>query len=71
MTNIKTEYGSFVRLNKKNDEYSIWVSQQERTPADFETEIKMFAKRYCKTEDISSITSDIQVLNEKLAKLNS
>ena len=71
LTNIKTEYGSFVRLNKKNDEYSIWVSQQERTPADFETEIKMFAKRYCKTEDISSITSDIQVLNEKLAKLNS
>lgn len=70
LTNIKTEYGTFVRLNKKNDEYSIWVSQQEKSPADFETEIKMFAKRYCKTEDISSITSEIQVLNDKLARLN-
>ena len=71
LSNIKTEYNAFVRLNKKNDDYSTWISQQKKTPADYESEIKMFAKRYCKTEDISSITNEIQVLNEKLAKLES
>lgn len=71
LSNIKTEYNTFVRLNKKNDDYSTWISQQDKSSAEYESEIRMFAKRYCKTEDISSITNEIQTLNDKLQKLNS
>lgn len=71
LSNIKTEYNAYVRLKKKNDDYSTWVSQQKKTPADYESEIKMFAKRYCKTDDISSITNEIQTLNDKIQKLDS
>ena len=71
LSNIKTEYNNFVRLNKKKDDYSTWISQQDKTPSEYESEIRMFAKRYCKTEDISSITNEIQTLNDKLQRLNS
>ena len=69
LTNIKTEFNNYLRLNKKNAEYEKWISEQTKKPENYEAEIKMFAKRYCKTADISAITNEIQALNEKLAKL--
>ena len=70
LTNIKTEFNNYLRLNKKNAEYEKWISEQTKKPENYEAEIKMFAKRYCKTADISAITNEIQALNEKLAKLD-
>ena len=70
LTNIKTEFNNYLRLNKKNAEYEKWISEQTKKPENYEAEIKMFAKRYCKTDDISAITNEIQALNEKLAKLD-
>lgn len=69
LSNIKTEFNNYSRLEKKYSEYEKWISLQENTPQNYEDKIRMFAKRYCKTENISTISSDIQILNEKLAKL--
>lgn len=69
LTNIKTEFNNYLRLNKKNSEYENWISEQTKKPETYESEISMFAKRYCKINDISTITNEIQALNEKLAKL--
>ncbi len=69
LSNIKTEFTNYNRLLKKHDNYNKWISEQKKTPSEYENELRLFAKRYCKTEDISNISSDIQILNEKLTKL--
>lgn len=69
LSNIKTEFTNYKRLLKKYENYKQWISEQKKTLEEYENEIRLFAKRYCKTENISNISSDIQILNDKLTKL--
>ena len=69
LTKISTEFSDYSRLLQKENEYKNWLDSQKITPEEYETKIRAFTKRYCKTENISSVPADIQILNEKLAKL--
>lgn len=71
LTKISTEFSDYSRLLQKENEYKNWLNTQKITPEEYENKIKAFTKRYCKTENISSVPADIQILNEKLAKLDS
>lgn len=70
LTKISTEFGNYSRLLQKENEYKNWLNSQKNSPEEYEIKIRAFTKRYCKTEDISSVPADIQILNEKLAKLD-
>lgn len=70
LTKISTEFSDYSRLLQKENEYKNWLDSQKITPEEYETKIRAFTKRYCKTDDISSVPADIQILNEKLAKLD-
>lgn len=65
LTTISTDFGNYSRLREKQHKYESWLSTQKK-PEDYENAIKAFMKRYCKTDDISSVPSDIQILNDKL-----
>lgn len=69
LTKISTEFGNYSRLLNKEAEYKRWLDSQNSTPEEYENKLKAFTKRYCKTENISSVPADIQILNEKLSKL--
>lgn len=69
LTKISTEFSNYSRLFQKENEYKNWLNSQKITPEGYETKIRAFTKRYCKTENISSVPADIQILNEKLVKL--
>lgn len=70
LTKISTEFSDYSRLLQKENDYKNWLSTQKFTPEEYENKIKAFTKRYCKAENISSVPADIQILNEKLAKLD-
>lgn len=69
LTKISKEFSDFSRLLKKENDYKNWLNAQNSTPEEYENKLKAFTKRYCKTENISSVPADIQILNEKLSKL--
>lgn len=70
LTKISTEFSGYLRLLQKQDDYKNWLAAQKVTPEEYENKIRAFTKRYCKTENISSVPADIQILNEKLSKLD-
>lgn len=70
LTKISTEFSNYSRLLQKENEYKNWLNTQKITPEEYETKIWAFTKRYCKAENIFSVPADIQILNEKLAKLD-
>ena len=67
---LTRDYDRFLILKKKQTDYENWLNSQTRTVADYEQVLKVFVKRFCKTEDISFVPSEIQILNEKLNRLN-
>lgn len=69
LAKISTEYSGYTRLLQKQNDYKNWLDAQKFTPEEYENKIRAFTKRYCKTENISSVSADIQILNEKLSKL--
>ena len=69
LTNISVNFNRYATLLKKNDDYTGWLNRQEKKPEYYENTLRVFVKRYCKTDDISSIPSEIQVLTEKLNRL--
>ena len=68
LSSINNEYESYKRLSAKFNEYNTWLSNQP-DPETFVNKIKLFITRYCKTDDISSVPTHIQILNDKLKKL--
>ena len=70
LTKISTEFSNYSRLLQKENEYKNWLNSQKIMPEEYETKILAFTKRYCKVDDIFSVPADIQILNEKLAKLD-
>lgn len=71
LTNISVDFSQYKKLSEKQSDFETWLNSQEKTQDDYENELKTFVKRFCKTSDISSVPSDIQVLNEKLSELYS
>ena len=57
-------------MSAKQKDYEQWISSCSKGPADYEKELKLFVKQYCKTDDISSVPSEIQILNNKLNRLS-
>lgn len=68
LSSINNEYESYNRLSTKFNVYNTWLSNQPN-PETFVSKIKVFITRYCKTDDISSVPTHIQILNDKLKKL--
>ena len=66
---LSRDYDRFLILEKKQTDWENWLNSQTKTAADYELALKVFVKRFCKTEDISSVPSEIQILNEKLNRL--
>lgn len=65
---IGTEFDNYSRLDAKKKAYGAWLSGQV-APEGLEEKLRIFMKRYLKTDDITSVATDIQILNEKLTKL--
>ena len=70
LTGISVNYNRYATLSKKNADYSLWLKTQAKNPEDYENALKAFMKRYCKTEDISSVPAEIQALTERLNRLS-
>lgn len=70
LNKISVDFNRYSILFEKMRNYNSWLAGQKKQPADFENELKMFMKRFCKTEDISLVSSEIQTLNDRLARLN-
>lgn len=70
LNRLSSEYNWYVNLERKQRDFENWLSSQSKTSAEYEQALKAFVKRFCKTEDISSVTSEIQTLNEKLKRLS-
>ena len=69
LNKISLEYGRYKILAEKQNAFEAWLGTQSKTAAEYEQALKIFVRRYCKTDDISSVPSEIQVLNEKLNRL--
>ena len=69
LNNVSLDYDHYNILLVKNSSYESWLASQTKRPEDFELILKTFVKRFCKTDDISSIPSEIQILNDKLNRL--
>lgn len=70
LNRLSSEYNWYVNLERKQRDFENWLGSQSKTSAEYEQALKAFVKRFCKTEDISSVTSEIQILNEKLKRLS-
>ena len=70
LNRLSSDYNWYVNLERKQRDFENWLSSQSKTSAEYEQSLKAFVKRFCKTEDISSVTSEIQTLNEKLKRLS-
>lgn len=70
LNKISLEYDRYKILSAKQKDYEQWISSCSKVPADYEKELKLFVKQYCKTDDISSVPSEIQILNNKLNRLS-
>lgn len=68
LSTIKSEFAEYSRLREKQKAYEAWLSGQ-KTGAEYESAIRAFMKRYCKTDDISTVSEDIRGLGDKLNKL--
>ena len=70
LNRLGIDYDRFVMLMNKQAAYENWINSQTKTAAEYEQTLKVFVKRFCKTDDISSVPSEIQILNEKLNRLS-
>ena len=69
LNKISVDFSRYESLRKKSDEYDSWLAAQPKKAEDYEKDLKVFMKRFCKTDDISSVSSEIQSLNGKLRHL--
>ncbi|MGP1588272.1 MAG: hypothetical protein ACTTHG_08050 [Treponemataceae bacterium] len=67
---IGVDFKLYSTFLEKSKNYEMWLKNQPKTFKDYENELKVFCKRFCKSDDISNIPSEIQILNEKLSCLN-
>jgi uncharacterized protein YhaN len=70
LNRISLEFSRYATLRSKSEEYSRWIKTQPLLSEEYENTLKTFVKRYCRTEDISSVPQEIQTLNEKLSRLH-
>lgn len=63
-------FDRYSKLLQKSTEYFNWLQTQPKMAQEYETELRTFVKRFCKTDDISSVPAEIQILNEKMNKLS-
>lgn len=68
LSTIRSTYDEYSRLHAKKKAYDEWLSCQTGSESHVNT-LKTFMKRYMKTDDISSVATDIQILNDKITKL--
>ena len=61
-------FDRYSKLMQKSSEYFNWLQSQPKMALEYETELRTFVKRFCKTDDISSVPAEIQILNEKMNK---
>ena len=60
----------YSKLQQKSKAHFEWLQAQPKMASEYEVELRAFVKRFCKTDDISSIPTEIQILNEKMNKLS-
>ena len=70
LNKISVDFERYKTLAEKQNAFENWNNSQSKTAGDYEQALKVFVKRFCKTEDISSVPSEIQILNEKLNRLS-
>ncbi len=66
----EVEFDRYSKLLQKSKEHFDWLQAQPKMASEYENELRAFVKRFCKTDDISSIPTEIQILNEKMNKLS-
>ncbi|EID85768.1 hypothetical protein MSI_05870 [Treponema sp. JC4] len=66
----EVEFDRYSKLQQKSKEHFDWLQAQPKMASEYETELRAFVKRFCKTDDISSIPTEIQILNEKMNKFS-
>ena len=66
----EVEFDRYSKLQQKSKEHFDWLQTQPKMASEYEAELRAFVKRFCKTDDISSIPTEIQILNEKMNKLS-
>lgn len=69
LNKISIDFNRYSILHSKSSEYFKWLQGQPKLACDYENELKLFVTRFCKTQDISAVASQIQILNERLSKL--
>jgi len=69
ISRLNVDYERYKVLNSKATEYEAWLTEQPKQTQDYENELMLFVKRFCKTDKLSSVSSEIQILNEKLNRL--
>ncbi len=67
---ISIEYARYAGLLEKESVYTGWLQDSGNAEAACLSVIKSFMTRFCKTDDISTVTSSVQALTERLNRLN-
>lgn len=69
INHISLDFNRYSILQEKSNQYFAWLQNQPKVACDFENELKAFVSRFCKSQDISAVSNQIQILNEKVNKL--
>lgn len=69
LSNIKNDFAQFLKLKKTMQDYENWASLQTVTSEDFKKKILAFEIKYNQVQDVSMISSILDVLREKINKL--
>lgn len=69
LTKISNNYNRYSILYLKEKQYRTWLENQPISKEEYENLLKVFVKRFCKTDDISNVPTELQRLNERLSTL--
>lgn len=69
-TKMGIDFNNYESLLMKKKEYDNWLIKEKDACETNISQMKSFMKRYCKTEDISNISIEVQTLNSKLGRLH-
>lgn len=69
LNKISIDFSRYLTLHSKASSYFTWLQNQPKVACDFENELKAFVSRFCKSQDISAVSNQIQTLNEKVNRL--
>jgi uncharacterized protein YhaN len=69
LSNIKNSFSRYATLKDKEDSYLTWMEKQKIQPEEYEQRIRAFEIRYGQKDDVTMISSILEIVRNKVTKL--